>query len=200
MEMAVKMYRDDNTRVSLLKFVPPGYKVAHMLVSKKGSADIRITFAVSPSSFSETRSNNVQLSKTNAGWFAQRMGPSPVNLTFDGFMLDIEGYLEKHQFLSNWKQFLEDKKTNRMEYQNEYSVKFICMGRTYSGFMQSISFSASGGRPFLHQYSGSFVSLNDTYSYKPDNELKVSTSAGTYAIATKVKTTLGTNVYSILTK
>ncbi len=139
----------------------------------------------------------MQLSKTNAGWFAQNMGPSPITISFDGYMLDVEGYLEKHQFLTNWSAFLQAKKTSTMEYKNDYQVRFNIGGRAYYGYMQSINFQKSSQKPFTHQYSGVFIALSDKYIYKPD-QLKVTTSAGTYAVSTKT-TVLGQTVYAILT-
>jgi hypothetical protein len=169
-----------------------------MIVSQNGQDLARITFALSPSSLSETRENNFQITKTGAGWFAQNMGPSVVSLSFDGFMLDIEGYLEKHQFLDNWKNFLEAKRTDKMEYQNKYSVRFLCMGREYYGFMRTITIQTTAQRPFLHQYSGMFMCLSDKYIYKPD-QLKVSVATGSFKVTTRAAT-LGNNVYSILVR
>lgn len=159
----------DYDRIEVLQFVPPQYKVARMIVRKAGVQVAYITFAISPSSLNESRQNNVQMSKTNGGWFLQRLGPAPTNLSFDGYMLDIEGYLEKHQFLNNWKLFLEDTKTDSMEYQNDYTISFMCSGREYFGIMTAISISTSSLKPFLHQYNGTFVSLSDNYIYKPDD-------------------------------
>ena len=198
MASATKMYREDNTRIQVLEWIEPSYQIAHMIVSKAGKDLYRMTFAIAPVNFSENRSNNVQLSKTNAGWFGQHMGPSPISINFDGYMLDVEGYLEKHQFLTNWSSYLQAKKTTTSEYKNDYQVRLVILGRAYYGYMQSISFQKSSQKQFTHKYSATFIALSDKYIYKPD-QLKVTTSAGTYAVSTKT-TRLGQSVYAILTK
>jgi hypothetical protein len=192
------MYREDNTRIQILKWLSPSYEIAHMIVSKAGKDLYRLTFAIAPTDYSESRSNNVQLSKTNAGWFGQPVGPSPITVNFSGYMLDVEGYLEKHQFLDNWGRFLQANRTSKMEYRNDYQVRFIIDGRAYYGYMQTITFQKSSQKPFTHQYSGTFIALYDKFIYKPD-QLKVTTALGTYAVSTKV-TKLGQSVYAILTR
>ena len=197
MSDSVKMWRGDYDRIQIPEVIPPGYKVAHMIASLNGKDAYRITFAISPSSLNESRTNNYQVNKTNGGWFAQRMGPNPMQVSIDGYMLDIEGYLEKHQFLWNWKNFLEDRKVNTLEYENSYTIRLICMGRAYYGAATSISISSSGMKPFLHQYQMSFMIFKDEYIYKP-NEVKVALNKTNTSSALTGKN-VGSRLYSVLT-
>jgi len=190
-------YRDEGTRIELLKFILPNYQTACLIASKAGKKVARITFAISPISLGEVRSNNFQFSKTSGGWFAQRLGPSLVPVSFSGYMLNMEGYLEKHQFLTNWQKYIQDTKGDNMDYSNDYSLSFICLGREYSGVMQSISIQSSSSQQFLHQYSCSFTSFSDRYIYKPDVS-KVYLSSGAYSVATTESMQASSKIYSIL--
>ena len=195
--MATK-FKGDYDRIRINEFIPPSYVTSHFVVMLNGAAKYRITFAVGPSSLNESRSNNFQTAKTNNGWFMQRLGPSPIQLSFSGYMLDTEGYLEKHQFLSNWKSLIEDQRVAGSEYKNDYTVKFICMGREYYGVVNAINISTDAQRQLLHTYSISMTCFSDQYIYKP-GEAKITTSFNTVT-KPKKQIQLSPNLFTIMTR
>lgn len=158
----------------------PGYKRATLnmkwMVSGKkppdGVSDHTINFLVSPSSFTETRSNIRQLNRTNGGWFVAKGGRNPIQMNVSGYMMDIKNYMERHQFIWSYKRYIEDRKNNVLEFENYYSVKFTCEGREYYGYIDSIQFSKSSMQPFMYQYNINFVALDDRYVFQSDSALK----------------------------
>lgn len=176
----------------------PGYKRATLQMDwnvpgKKpvdGISSYTINFLVSPSSFSESRSNVRQINRTNGGWFVMKGGRNPINMSISGYMLDVKNFLEKHQFIWNYKRFIEDRKSSLFEYENYYSVKFICEGREYYGYIDNIQFTKSAERPFMHQYTISFVALDDRYIFSSSmalNEAKKIVPSYQYAPIKTVK-------------
>jgi hypothetical protein len=105
------------------------------------------------------------VTKTNAGWFIMRTGKNPTNLIISGYMMDAKDVLEKHEFLENYKKYIEDTRNVRMEYVNPYAVKIRLEGRDYHGYIQSISFSKAAIQPYLYQYNLTFIILNDKMIY-----------------------------------
>jgi hypothetical protein len=147
----------------------PGYHNAqvHFIHNTNPSKTEVLNFAVSPSSFSDSRSITQQMSKTSAGWFIQRTGKAPSSVALTGYMLDIKKQLERHAFLEQYKRCVEDTKNERFESFYEYNTKIFIEGRAYYGYMQSISFSKSGTQPFLYQYNMNFVILGEQQVYNP---------------------------------
>lgn len=154
-------------KISVRELSLPGYKPAYLTITKDGKVQDNIPFLISPSTFSDSRSASKQVSKTNGGWFIMHSGKNPINLSWNGYMLDMKKQLERHQFLEMYKVYIEDKKNNDMEYENPYSVTFSCEGRSYYGFIQSVSFSKSGMQPYIYQYSISFIATSEKYIFDP---------------------------------
>ncbi len=145
----------------------PGYHSAFIEITKTSDNKVvqKLNFILSPSSSSESRSNSQQMTKTNAGWFIQRIGKNPTNLNISGYMMDAKGILEKHTFLENYKQYIEDTKNIRFEYSNPYSVKIRLEGRDFHGYISSISFNKNAQQPYMYQYNITFVILRDKFIY-----------------------------------
>lgn len=185
----------------------PGYKRATLQMDWNvpgknpvdGISSYTINFLVSPSSFSESRSNVRQVNRTNGGWFVMKGGRNPINMNITGYMLDVKNFLEKHQFIWNYKRFIEDRKSSLFEYENYYSVRFICEGREYYGYIDSIQFSKSAERPFMHQYTISFVALDDRYIFSSSMALQeAKTIVPSYKYATTKTVKLANIVYNTL--
>jgi alpha-acetolactate decarboxylase len=183
-------------QVSPMEF--PGYHNAFIQFTNNTTNNVATTipFMISPSSSSESRSTSQQMSKTNAGWFIMRTGKNPGTMNISGYMLDIKNALERHQFLENYKKYIEDIKNERLEFTNEYSTKLRVEGRDYYGYIQSISFTKSAVQPFLYQYNITLVVLNDKMIYDPryaaqslesvNSLLKTGTAVATVSPITKI--------------
>ena len=145
----------------------PGYHNGMLAFQKRNSSEapIYINFVISPSSFSSNYSNNVSDTKTLGGWVGIRAGKNPINVRFSGYMLDIYDQLERHRFLANYKEYIEDQKDSSHSYYNAYNCKLIIEGRDYYGYVAGISFSKEAEKPFLYQYNISFVAYNDKEIY-----------------------------------
>lgn len=185
----------------------PGYKRATLQMDwavpgKKpidGISSYTVKFLVSPSSFSEARSNVRQMNRTNGGWYISRGGRNPITMNISGYMLDIKNYLERHQFIWNYKRFIEDRKNSLFEYENYYKTKFVCEGRAYYGYIDSVQFSKSSERPFMYQYNISFVALDDRYIFQSSLALKESKKIVPSSKTTTIKSgTLSAIVYNAL--
>ena len=111
----------------------PGYHNGMLAFQKRNSSEapIYINFVISPSSFSANYSNNVSDTKTLGGWVGIRAGKNPINVRFSGYMLDIYDQLERHRFLANYKEYIEDQKDSSHSYYNAYNCKLIIEGRDY---------------------------------------------------------------------
>lgn len=147
----------------------PGYHNGMLAFQKRNSSEdpIYINFLISPSSFSSNYSNNINDTKTLGGWVGVRAGKNPISVRFSGYMLDIYNQLERHRFLADYKNYIEDKKDTSHSYYNEYNCKLIIEGRDYYGYVAGIGFSKEAEKPFIYQYSISFVAYNDKEIYDP---------------------------------
>ena len=145
----------------------PGYHNAFLQFDKIGSNEepVYLQFLISPSDFSETRSNIINDIKTMGGWLAQRCGRSAISVNFSGYMLDIKSQLERHEFLENYKNYIEDTKVEDQSYTNYYKQKFVIEGREYYGHVTSIQFSKSAQSPFLYRYAVMFTAYSDKRIY-----------------------------------
>lgn len=190
-------WKGDYDRLTISEFIPANYKVGHLMALLNGRNRWRITFAISPSNLNESRANEYQTSKTNGGYFAMKMGPSPTQISWSGYMLDIEGYLEKHKFLENWKNLIEDRQNSNLEYENEYTFKFVCMGREYYGIINSINIGTDARTPLLHSYSISMTCFNDKCIYTSD---KVITLKSVNKVAGSSDVVISNRIYGMLNR
>ena len=103
-------------------FYLPGYHNAYLSILKKSTNKqiITLSFKVSPSTFSDARSKLYQLVKTLGGWMMQKLGNQPIEISLSGYMLDMMGTLERHDFLDNYKAYIEDQKIYTSDYYNDY--------------------------------------------------------------------------------
>lgn len=163
--MAVVTSKDPFTVSRVAEY--PGYTKAVFQIYKSGTLVKTINFAISPNSFSESYSVNRNLQKTNGGWFAMVSGNNVTQLSMSGYMLDTKNQLEKHAFLLNYQTYIEDHKTDSLEYYNPYSVKLYIEGREYQGYIAQVNFQKSAERQFLYSYSISFLAFSSKYTFKP---------------------------------
>ena len=145
----------------------PGYHNAFLQFDRINSNEepVYLHFLISPSDFSESRSNIMNDSKTMGGWIAQRCGRSAINIQFSGYMLDIKSQMERHEFLENYKNYIEDSKVEDQTYVNYYRQKFVIEGRDYYGHVTSLQFSKSAQMPFLYRYNITFTAYSDKKIY-----------------------------------
>jgi hypothetical protein len=158
----------------------PGYKNAIFKINDTKTTRYKvIDFALSPSTFSDSRQNLQQMVKTNGGWFVMRLGKSPATIQLTGYMLDTKEVTERHKFLENYKTYIEDQKNGDSDYTNRYNVQLIIEGREYNGYIQNISFQKSAVQQFLYQYSIAFVALAERSVYAANSGLKSKESTST---------------------
>jgi hypothetical protein len=87
----------------------PGYSRANHVFTDMINGDITVMpFIVSPSSFSENRATQQQMTKTTAGWFIMRMGQQFINIQLTGYMLDTEKMHERQSFILAYNTYISD--------------------------------------------------------------------------------------------
>ena len=151
-------------------FELPGYHNAFLSISKKSTGEeiLALPFKISPSSFSEARSKLYQLVKTMGGWMVQKLGSNPIEVNLSGYMLDIKGTLERHDFLDSYERYIDDRKNYTSDYYNEYHTKLVVEGREYYGIVAGLNFQKSAANPFIYSYNLSFVALGQKRIYNAD--------------------------------
>lgn len=150
-------------------FTFPGYHNAYIGVTykKNGAKAFDFTFLISPSSFADSRQKLFQTMRTMAGWMIVRLGRQPIELNLTGYMVDIKGTLERHDFLENYNKYIEDQKNFDASYFSEYNTKLVIEGREYYGILTGVSFSKVADRPFLYSYNLGFIALGEVKVYNP---------------------------------
>ena len=137
-------------------------------------------FLVSPSSLNIQYGNDIQVSKTMAGWFMAKGGPAVGSITINGYLLDTLQTPERHRFMDIYNEYAVDKQNNYMEFYSDYSQSITIEGTTYHGLIQSVQMSKSGNQHFMYQYTISMIfykavraySINDSTSMTEDNMKK----------------------------
>jgi len=152
-------------------FKLPGYRNAFLsIVSKETKEEMVLDFKVSPSSYSEARGKLYQQMKTMAGWFIQKLGKNPIEISISGYLLDTATVTERHDFLQKYLDYIEDQKNFSGDYFNKYYTKLTIEGREYVGIVASLSLSKNAaGSPFLYSYGLSFVALKEVKVYDTEN-------------------------------
>lgn len=145
----------------------PGYHNAFLSISKKSTKEevLTLPFKISPSSFSEARSKLYQLVRTMGGWMIQKLGSNPIEINLSGYMLDIKGTLERHDFLDNYEKYIDDQKNYTSDYYNDYYTKLVIEGREYYGIVAGLNFQKSATNPFIYSYNLAFVALGQKRIY-----------------------------------
>lgn len=149
----------------------PGYKNAILeLHNVRNGGVVRHGFLVSPSNFSEQRSNNAQMNKTTAGWVVYRTGKGLGTLSLAGITLDTKEMPERLTFLKRITDYIEDGYNDRFETKNDWLQYFIIEGVMYSGYMQSISFTKNGQSPYVYQYNLTFIVYSDNLQHRSNSQ------------------------------
>lgn len=155
-------------------FVLPGYRNATLVIeapTRTGTERKTIEFLISPSSFSDNRSNSLQASQTSAGWFMYRLGPALTQISLSGHMLDTRHEMERHAFLQDYKRFIIDRRSRNHEFINENTVSVFIEGIQYIGYLTSLSFSKTGAQQFLYQYAMQFLVVEERSAYSSESAL-----------------------------
>lgn len=151
----------------------PGYKNAYISFKNiKTGESITQDFLVSPSGFSEQRSNISQLNKTITGWFIQRGGRNPISINLSGYVLDAKNVGERLNFISNYVKCAEDTRNDKYEFVNYWEQTLYVEGIEYKGIIQAISFSKNAMQPFLYQYNLSFLAYKDTKVFYQETDTR----------------------------
>ncbi|MCX8074103.1 MAG: hypothetical protein N2749_00755 [Clostridia bacterium] len=153
----------------------PGYKNAFITFKNfKTGQTVTQSFLVSPSGFSEQRSNISQINRTIAGWFIQRGGRNLININISGYVLDAKGVGERLDFISNYIRYAEDVRNDNFELINEWEQILYIEGIEYKGYIQSINFSKNSMQPLLYQYNINFIAYSDKQVfYEETDEFKL---------------------------
>lgn len=156
----------------------PGYKNA-MLEFKnvKTNKIVNQGFLVSPSNFSDQRSNNAQINKTTAGWIVYRTGKSLGSIALSGIILDTKETPERLGFIKRLASYAEDGYNDRFETKNDWLQSMIIEGVRYSGYIQNISFQKTGQTPYAYQYNLSFMVYSDKVEHKTNSKDSMTESA-----------------------
>lgn len=188
----------------------PGYKNAILeLKNVRNGNIVKHGFLVSPSNFSEQRSNNAQMNKTTAGWVVYRTGKALGTLSLSGITLDTRQTPERLTFIKRITNYVEDGYNDRFETKNDWLQYFIIEGVRYSGYIQSINFVKNGQSPYVYQYSITFIVYSDKIEHKPNSQDSATESAmdilsgasGSYKAGSEnppKSTRLASNLYSML--
>lgn len=148
----------------------PGYDTAALKIYNRSSHEAKIIyFQVSPSRFTDSRKPNIQIMKSQSGFFVWRNGEQPAELSFSGVMLDSKEVPERHNFLMAYKTYIEDKHTEYMEYFNEFTMKLCIEGVEYSGLLTSVDFSKDAQSPYLYEYNINFLSFSQRDVYMKES-------------------------------
>lgn len=159
-------------------FSLPGYKNAKILFTDKESNKVtQWGFLVSPSSVNIQSSNNIQKSKTMAGWIFNHLGPSIGSLTISGYFLDTLKAPERLRFWSIYTQYVEDQQDRYLEYANNWKQTIMIEGLYYDGLIESLSQSKSAQMPFLYQYTINFSFYKTRPAYSISNSSSMSESS-----------------------
>lgn len=197
----------------------PGYDTTALKIYNRANHEAKILyFQISPNTFSDSRQPNIQVLRSQSGFFVWRNGEQPAEISFSGVMLDSKEVPERHNFLMAYKRYIEDKHTEYMEYFNEFTMKLCIEGIEYSGLITGVNFSKNANSPFLYEYSISFLSfsqrdvymkesaegltwsvgpknteLNSTHrdSFLDDQTVKITTKDFTYQISSRITSALG---------
>ena len=157
----------------------PGYDTAALKIYNRSNHEAKIIyFQVSPSRFTDSRKPNIQLLKSQSGFFVWRNGEQPAELSFSGSMLDSKEVPERHDFLLAYKKYIEDKHTEYMEYFNEFTMKLCIEGIEYSGLVTSVDFSKDAQSPYLYEYNINFLSFSQRDVYMKESAKGVTWSVG----------------------
>jgi hypothetical protein len=182
----------------------PGYQNAYFEFININTGDIKVIgFMISPNSVGHSYSTSQQINKTMAGWYIMRTGKNIQQTNLTGYMLDTRYCQERHDFLENYKEYIEDSKNASNEYTNEWSVSLIIEGRKYIGFVQSLGIQKSSIQPFLYQYNITYASVNDFLIYRSAHALenKRTMTPPAYSVAennSEITNTLGNTTGELL--
>lgn len=144
----------------------PGYETASLKIYNRSNNEAKILyFQVSPSRFADSRKPNIQILKSQSGFFVWRNGEHPAELSFSGSMLDSKEVPERHEFLVAYKKYIEDKHTKYMEYFNEFTIKLCIEGVEYSGLITGVDFAKDARNPYLYEYNINFLSFSQRDVY-----------------------------------
>lgn len=159
-------------------FSLPGYQNAtiefkHLSDSSKSAA---WGFLISPSSISIQHSNDLQPSKTMAGWFISKGGPALGTLSFSGYVQDTLQTPERLRFMDVYNYYVEDKQNNYMEFYNSFKQQITIEGTTYHGLIQGLQMSKSGNQHFLYQYSMTMIFYKTTSAYAINDSVSMTKS------------------------
>lgn len=190
----------------------PGYKNAVMeLTNVKNKSVVKHGFLVSPSGFSDQRSNNAQANKTTAGWVIYRTGKALGTIALSGITLDTKEVPERLTFIKRISKYIDDGYNDRFETKNDWLQAIVIEGVRYKGYIQNISFSKNGQTPYVYQYSITFLVYSDEVIHHSNSKESLTESVMDVLSGAKVgnsKTTsytaptakLSSNLYDILTR
>ena len=149
----------------------PGYKNAILeLHNVKNRHVVKHGFLVSPSNFSEQRSNNAQMNKTTAGWVVYRTGKGLGTISLSGITLDTKEMPERLTFLKRIADYIEDGYNDRFETKNDWLQYLMIEGVLYSGYIQSINFVKTAQNPYVYQYNITFIVYSDNLHHIPNSQ------------------------------
>lgn len=190
-------------------FQLPGYQNARIVFRNIENGNFETWgFLVSPTAMSVQQGSDISISKTMAGYFIGRGGPSIGTLSISGYFVDTLRAPERLAFLEKYATYCEDNQNRYMEFISKWSQEIIIEGTRYAGLIQSMNMSKSSNQQFLYQYTITFIfyKTSSAYSSSSDSmsagELKsmmgITTENNATSIPGATITPLSSNIVSIL--
>lgn len=159
----------------------PGYYNCTLWFFRNGSKELYVAnFIVSPNTLSIQRGSNDQANKTMGGWFVQRTGENPINISFGGYLLDTRDVPEVKTLLEKIENYSNSKRNSVNELYSEWTTELRIDGWEYKGFIQSVSLTKNGQSPYVYQYTIGFVAFKSKPYHVVVNQNAVVASQAKY--------------------
>lgn len=152
-------------------FQLPGYQNARIVFRNIETGDFGTWgFLVSPTAMSVQQGSDINITKTMAGYFISRGGPSMGTLSISGYFLDTLRAPERLAFLEKYAEYCQDNQNRYMEFISKWNQEIIIEGTKYHGIIQTISMSKSSNQQFMYQYTINFVFYKTSSAYSSSSQ------------------------------
>jgi len=148
----------------------PNYKNCTLYFTDD-KARYSVGFLVSPSSYSALQSFTRNSTKMLNGWSIHSTGKEPGNLNISGFFLDSYQIQERLNFIIQYRLLMQCEQNDVHEYTNQFEQEIEIEGMIYRGLVSSFSYSKDQSRPYLYNFSLTFVFVEVRESSPSDSRL-----------------------------
>lgn len=156
-----------------IHFEIPNYNRCTLEFSK-ADALYQIGFLVDPQSVHESSSFVTNITPVLSGWHITPHGNGIGNLSLQGLLVDTHDTKERLNFLAQAQNFMTDGANDLQEYMNNFSQTITIEGVRYKGIISSLSMQKSMTRPFVYDFSLSFMFVSKRAEVPLDTDIKYS--------------------------